>query len=197
MSEEKTKSLWGNLGYGSATKKASKPSRRTESIQAQAPPEPIPVASAGDVKWGTYQEPGINWYGNTGTNVVFNTIPYDSEQKELEIEEDSDVTVIKKLAELAQLKKRNDLKNYYSRKGVIVDEQELDAAESKPAKKQAVKINKSEEVFINYNELADGLAIEELTKKHGEYDEVKMLGEYLELIEKYKKIILKYERSTE
>ncbi len=61
--------------------------------------------------------------------------------------------------------------------------------------KKKVEMVKSEEVYLNYNELAADLAEVELVAKHGKYDEIAMVNEWNELFEKYKKIILKHERN--
>lgn len=65
---------------------------------------------------------------------------------------------------------------------------------TKPEKEEI--INDKEELYINYNELADTLAINELTKVHGKYDEKSMIDEYVQLLEKYKNIILKHEKNS-
>jgi len=58
------------------------------------------------------------------------------------------------------------------------------------------KINKSEEIYVNYNELANELALTELLAKYGDkYDELESTDEWVELSEKYKKLILKHERN--
>lgn len=61
--------------------------------------------------------------------------------------------------------------------------------------KQKIELNKSEEVYLNYNELAAELAEKELFALHGHYDEVLMVKQWTELCENYKKIILKHERN--
>lgn len=58
------------------------------------------------------------------------------------------------------------------------------------------KAFKSEEVYINFNELADELATNELRAKYGDkYSEVGMVEEWSELTNKYINIILKHERN--
>lgn len=64
------------------------------------------------------------------------------------------------------------------------------------APKEPLPVNKSEEIFINYNELADGLAKADLIKKYGEgFDELETINEYETLCEEYRKLILKHERN--
>lgn len=64
------------------------------------------------------------------------------------------------------------------------------------APKEPIPANKSEEIFVNYNELADGLAKSDLVKKYGEsYDELETINEYETLCEEYRKLILKHERN--
>ena len=55
-------------------------------------------------------------------------------------------------------------------------------------------INKEEEVVINYIELADFLAEKELKEKYSNYKEIEHINEYTELLEKYKNIIINYEK---
>lgn len=57
------------------------------------------------------------------------------------------------------------------------------------------KIDKSEEIFLNYNELADDLAKKDLELKYGKYDDIVHLKEWTELNNKYINLILKYERT--
>lgn len=64
-------------------------------------------------------------------------------------------------------------------------------------KKEPIPIEKSEEIYLNYNELAAELAENELIDKHGKYDEISMIDEWNLLCDKYKKIILKHERNEE
>lgn len=62
--------------------------------------------------------------------------------------------------------------------------------------KESLPVNKSEEIFVNYNELADGLVKADLIKKYGEgFDELKTINEYETLCEEYRKLILKHERN--
>lgn len=74
-----------------------------------------------------------------------------------------------------------------------ISSSKIEIKEEIPIVKEIINetINDSEEIYINYNELSDELAINELKLIHGNYDEVSMLEEYTNLVEKYKKIILK------
>lgn len=97
---------------------------------------------------------------------------------------------------------------YYMSDGRVVDEEEAvylsainkagvvrEVPNPTDKKQEKIPLNKSEEIYLNYNELADELAVEELKAKHGEYNEVGMIDEWTELCNKYKNIILKHERN--
>lgn len=65
-------------------------------------------------------------------------------------------------------------------------------------KLKSTNINKSEEIYINYNELADRLTVNSLKEKYKEdYNELKHIKEYNDLLNKYINIILEHERKDE
>lgn len=67
----------------------------------------------------------------------------------------------------------------------------------KPIKKKVEEVNDTEEVIINFNELADTFAKEKLKEKYGEYNPETMIDEWNDLTKDYSEIILKHKRKVD
>lgn len=85
-------------------------------------------------------------------------------------------------------------REYYTR-GLSSSQDKKQEELHKEKKQEEIPVNNEEEILVNFNELADCLTIEKLKEIHGEYNEESMLEEYTELLEKYKKIVLKNGRN--